>query len=92
MRKTDTEFETLIMSDGKKYSGILSIGEQAIQQNKKKMAQARNKRIKISIALEENETDEKKKMTDGQEISFQDIRKGHRHAVSKCQGGEAWRR
>lgn len=56
----------------------------------KKGTQARNKRIKISIALEENEKDEK--MTDGQEISFKDIRKGHRHAVSKCQRGEEWRR
>lgn len=49
----------------------------------KKRKQARNKRIKIPIALEENGRDEK--MTDGQESSFKDIRKGHRHAVSKCQ-------
>lgn len=32
------------------------------------------------------------KMTDGQGISFKDIRKGHRHAVSKCQRGEEERR
>lgn len=63
---------------------------QDVQWKKRKRTQARNKRIKIPIALEENRRDEK--MTDGQEISFKHIRKGHRHAASKCQRGEEWRR
>lgn len=78
------------MTEGQTEQRLLSIGEQVVQQKRKKRTQARNKRIKIHIALEESGRDEK--MTDGQEISFKDIREGHRHAVSKCQRGEEWRR
>lgn len=66
--------------DQKENSRLLSIG----------VFSSKEKKEQIPIALEENERDEK--MTDGQKISFKDIRKAQRHAVSKCQRGEEWRR
>lgn len=73
-----------------KNSGLFSAWK--VFSGKDKGTQVRN-RIKIPLALEENEMNEGNEKKDRwRGKSLKDIRKGHRHAVSKCQSGELRRR